>query len=133
MAAKRFGAYVRAGEAIELDMMRVELDLSQTGAQSKKDSELLSVMRLATQKVMDDIRQRKRREMNENPDSELTSPIATWEDVCDEIGFPKEAMRRILARDPRTADKMVDETGKAKKDREDMGAGSSEGEASDES
>lgn len=101
MAAKRFSTYLSESESTELDLMRVELGLTTKGAQAKQDAELLSVMKSVTQKVMEDIRGRKRREIRENPDKASESPIATWKDVCDEIGFPRESFERILERDPR--------------------------------
>lgn len=97
MATKRFATEVPEREATELELMRVELTLPQASAQVVRNGSLLSVMRLTTKKVMDDIRAR--RKSAGGPDA--LSTIVTWEDVADELGIPKEAMRELIERDPR--------------------------------
>lgn len=112
MATRRFAAYVAQKEGIELDMMHTELNLSKKGPQAKKDAELLKVMRLATKKVMSDIKAKRRAKGGEG----AVFDVVTWEDVADELDVPRDVMRALIERDPRKEDESATLSGEDDKE-----------------
>lgn len=97
-AKHRFATYLNESEYRETEIIRAELGLPTKQPNAMQDRQILTIMRLATRIVMDDIRKQKHARMT---DADTEMPLAEWQDICKAAGVPEAFFERILNEDPR--------------------------------
>lgn len=93
----RFATYLTDAEHREVEMMRAELGLPNRKPNAIQDRQILTIMRMATRVLMDEIRQQKTQAMENGG----VMALAEWQDVCERAGVPQAFFERILDEDPR--------------------------------